>query len=178
MSASPQEVSAFVALFKIVLNESERGTVIACSAYLEDQIKTQLMDKAERLPFETLLKILGSFVVQRELYDILEILREIRNGAAHKYEPFKLADYGQTFSNNFVNKASKMKLFTELSEINVNLPDQQNVKLGDVSSTELFVNVSDESFNFMMVTIMLSTYIERAATWRKTIGPQMIPKFE
>ena len=178
MTQLPREVDSVYKLLPLLFSESERGIVIACSAYLEEQIKSDIIKNGKRMSFDSLLKVLGEFLIQKELYDTLDIVREIRNDAAHKYSPFTLKKYGQKYSNNLVSKTKKLEYFQTLAQIPVTLPNGKKGTLGNINSLFIGSKVSSDAVDFVVVTATLSKYLNDALNWRTAVASLSLTPFK
>ena len=178
MTKLPREVDSVYKLLPLLFSESERGIVISCTAYLEEQIKSDIIKNGKRMSFDSLLRVLGEFLIQKELYNILDIIRDIRNDAAHSYLPFTLKGYGQKYSNNLVSKTKKLEYFQSLAEIPVSLPNGKKGTLGNINSLFVGSAVSSEAVDFVVITSTLSKYLNDALNWRIAVAPLALTPFK
>ena len=185
MNTSARVIDCFDKLLPVVLAESERGAVLACSAYIEKQIKETLFPSCERVPFDSLVKLLGDILIQQELVDLLHILRNIRNDAVHHFTAFKLSNYGQTFSNNFVRKAKQLKVYKNLESAKTKykgfIADGSPVETTFKDAYAIVFSktkCSEDAFNFMVVSIVICSYLQTAEARRARLSTYLVPEIE
>lgn len=150
-----------------VFNESDRGFVIVCCAYLEKTINEIWAPAKLSMPFAQKIDLLSAMFMEKKYTDIIKSINSIRNKAAHKYEPFVLKEVGSRLSSDVLTPASKFEIYKTVQTLQIDLTkatvtgfDSKNIKsLGDLK-LHLKQSKYQDRFAFLLVTISLVVYLE------------------